>query len=161
VGRTYRADGGKICALSALLVEHGEAVEADLAFRGIDLLDLWRGGLSYRRLGLLIAALPPESLTKTAARNVAGEEAVPAQPEPGIHGQWSNAELLLASISDGVAVLAWQQSQINGGKKSDPPAQLRRPGVAEKAPTGRAVTAKGLRYLNNLRTSRITEGEDI
>lgn len=39
-------------------------MEADLAFRGVDLRDLWRpGGLSLRRLWVLIQALPPESLT--------------------------------------------------------------------------------------------------
>lgn len=44
---------------------HGDAVEADLAFVGIDLRDLHRPGmrLTYRRLGLLVARLrsSPES----------------------------------------------------------------------------------------------------
>lgn len=50
--------------LSRLLREHGDAVEADLAFRGIDMRDLWRrgSGLTLRRLMVLIRALPPEAV---------------------------------------------------------------------------------------------------
>lgn len=45
---------------------HGDAVEADLAFRGIDLRDLWRrgSGLTLRRLFVLLKGLPPDSQFK-------------------------------------------------------------------------------------------------
>jgi hypothetical protein len=41
--------------------EHGDVVEADLAFQGVDLRDLYRpgSGLTPRRLWVLIKALPP------------------------------------------------------------------------------------------------------
>lgn len=47
-----------------MIRDHGDAVEADLAFRGIDLRDLYRpgSGLTLRRLNLLVSALPPDAL---------------------------------------------------------------------------------------------------
>lgn len=50
------------------LREYGEAIEADLAFRGIDLLDFYRGHISPRRLAVLIDNLPPESATVARSR---------------------------------------------------------------------------------------------
>jgi hypothetical protein len=45
-------------------------VEADLLrYFQVDLLDLWRGRLSYRRLALLIRHLPSESWTQTFLRD--------------------------------------------------------------------------------------------
>lgn len=42
-------------------------MEADLHWRfHVDLTDLWRGGLSLRKLSVLIAHLPPESATLRA-----------------------------------------------------------------------------------------------
>ena len=39
-------------------------MEYDLQrYHGVDLADYWRGGLSLRRLSVLIAGLPPESAT--------------------------------------------------------------------------------------------------
>ena len=47
-----------------MIRDYGDAVEADLAFRGIDLRDLYRSGsgLTPRRLYVLVRALPPEAL---------------------------------------------------------------------------------------------------
>jgi hypothetical protein len=44
---------------------HADVVEGDLAFRGIDLRDLYRrgSGMTPRRLWVLIRALPEEALT--------------------------------------------------------------------------------------------------
>jgi hypothetical protein len=51
--------------------EHGRSVEADLAYLGIDLRDLYRrgSGMTLRRLWVLIEGLPYESNTRTAARS--------------------------------------------------------------------------------------------
>ena len=50
----------------SLIRQHGDAIEADLAFRGFDLLDLWRGKLSPRKVDVLIRGLPPDSATRIA-----------------------------------------------------------------------------------------------
>jgi hypothetical protein len=44
--------------------DHGDAVEADLAFRGIDFRDLYRrgSGMTLRRMGVLLRGLPPDAL---------------------------------------------------------------------------------------------------
>ncbi|QOP65075.1 tail assembly chaperone [Arthrobacter phage Adumb2043] len=55
---------GKLASLAALLREAPDVVEADLQhFYGVDLADYWRGGLSPRRLSVLIEQLPPTSAT--------------------------------------------------------------------------------------------------
>lgn len=50
-------------SLCATVAEHHSALEADLArfYPGTDLLDLWRGRLSWRRLAQLIRWLPPDA----------------------------------------------------------------------------------------------------
>ena len=54
-----------------MLRTHSDAIEADLQrFYGIDLGDLWRGGLSARRLSVLIAHLPPGSATWSVLHNI-------------------------------------------------------------------------------------------
>lgn len=51
--------------LARLIRDHGDAVEADLAFRGIDVRDLWRhgSGMTLRRLAVLVFNLPADSAT--------------------------------------------------------------------------------------------------
>lgn len=44
-----------------LLNEHHEELELDLHRQGVDLLDVWRGRLSLRRLDLLVRHLPATS----------------------------------------------------------------------------------------------------
>ena len=53
--------------LLRLLRDHEGAVEADLQrIYGIDYRDRWRGGLTLRRLHVLIRHLPPDSATAVA-----------------------------------------------------------------------------------------------
>jgi hypothetical protein len=56
-------------------------VEADLAFQGIDLRDLWRrgSGMSLRRLQVLIQALPDDALVR---REVRAEIEAAKKPKP-------------------------------------------------------------------------------
>lgn len=61
-------------ALGALLRDHTDAVEADLQrYYGVDLADLWRSGLSVRRLSVLVAGLPAEALSVAAITGVPRE----------------------------------------------------------------------------------------
>jgi hypothetical protein len=51
-------------ALGALLRDNQDALEADLQrYYQVDIADLWRSGLSVRRLSVFVAALPPDSMT--------------------------------------------------------------------------------------------------
>jgi len=61
---------------------HGDAVEADLAFRQIDFRDLWRrgSGLTLRRLFVLLRGLPYESAFKAEMR-AAYERSLKPTPE--------------------------------------------------------------------------------
>jgi hypothetical protein len=79
----------KLLGLVALVVEHHEALELDLADRGVDLLDLWRGRLSPRRLELLIRDLPP---TSRLVRSL--------DPDAAAANTWGTTEYLLAYIAD-------------------------------------------------------------
>lgn len=73
-----------------------------MAFRGIDLLDVYRGRMSLRRLRILIQHLPPESATKTALRNAAPEpdSSTPAPESRPDRAAWSSEMMLLADIKD-------------------------------------------------------------
>ncbi len=56
--------------LARLIRDHGDAVEADLAFRQIDLRDLYRrgSGLTLRRLLVLVRGLPADAVLWDAMR---------------------------------------------------------------------------------------------
>lgn len=102
----------------------------------MDLLDLWRDNdrLSWRKLGVLISQLPPESATATALRldprEVIAEDAPLHDPETE---QWSRVEQLLAGVRDEVLALRWVYSSVHSKAplkwKPDP---LARPGVTPK-----------------------------
>jgi hypothetical protein len=148
VGRVDRPESGGIASLAALIEQHCGAVEADLAFRGIDLRDLWRGDLTWRRLAVLVAALPPESATKTAVREALSPAQRATLPQRQGHGPWSHSELLLAAIVDRLALLLWQ----NAGKASAPkPAPVPRPGIEQPH---RVLSEAGVSYLAERRARR-------
>lgn len=90
---------GGIASLVAFLREHGEAVEADLAFRAgpQDQLTKLGRGLTWRRLGILIDALARTPGT-TLHRKLAGDD-------------WTLDQHLLAIIADAARVANWQRSK--------------------------------------------------
>lgn len=105
----------------------------------MDLLDLHRGRLSWRRLRVLIQGLPPESRTMTAMRNALPDEEFAEQAENGQpeRGRWSQAEQLLAGIHDRLASL--QHVTIcahtdSKSKRPKAPEPMRRPGVRAMKP---------------------------
>lgn len=91
-------------------------------------MDLWRGSLSFRALGVLFRGLPPESLTKAALWDAMTPAERKALPPPEGHGPWSREAMQLARIGDGIDWLVWVQSQARVDGKP-PPAQYPRPGV--------------------------------
>jgi hypothetical protein len=116
-----------------------------------DLRDLWRddGGasrLTWRRLGVLINGLPPESATKTALRDALSDDELTslARTVAEGHGQWSHMEMLLALLADRLGQLVW----LNSDGKGDRPEPIQRPGVPRKT---RILTPKAMEYLDRLR----------
>lgn len=154
--QALRRGPGGIAGLLALLEEHKEAVEADLHWRyGIDLLDLWRPGgkLSWRKLGVLIRHLPPESATATAQRNAADPEALARAAEHAdpATGRWSHMEMLLASLVDAVRQLIWTTAAVRGAKGKQPE-PMARPGVQpsrlKRQPLTPEQTKRLFRWIN-------------
>ena len=114
MGRLPGRAGPGIAGLIAFLRDHGGAVEADLQrYYGRDLADLTTGRLSWRKLSVYLAGLPPESAT---AREVGGPDL-----------EWGLTEHLLAFIGDGIQVGNWQRA---ARPHSKAPAPIPRPGLA-------------------------------
>jgi hypothetical protein len=91
---------------------------------GVDLLDLWRGRLSLRRLNVLIG-----SLLRQAGRSVLAA-AVDESAE------WSESEYILARISDALDLSNWLFYQANSGEGAESveaPTPLPRPGQEESS----------------------------
>lgn len=101
--------------LLGLLREHGDVVEADLQRTyGVDLVDLWRGELTLRRVRVLLENLPPDSTTAYA---LAGAES------GGLEG-WRLTDVLLGRLADELALYRWQwESYHLNPKKQRPRAQ--------------------------------------
>lgn len=101
--------------------EHHSAVEADLQrFYGVDLLDLYRGKLSIRKLAALVSGLPRGSALHIA---MSGEEAL-----------WGTSDYLLAATVDHLAVANWLFVQANSkkGARNPYPDPVPRPGDKKK-----------------------------
>jgi hypothetical protein len=115
VGAVRRRRGhGKLIGLLRLLKEHGGAIEADFArfYPGHDMLDLFRGRLTWRRFANLVRWLPPES---ALVRSRLGPDA-----------SWGLAEQLLAIVIDQLSTANWQRGH---GKEHERPHPFPRPGL--------------------------------
>lgn len=116
-------------SLPALIREHGDEIEADLGFRGIDLLDMYRGTLSPRKVALYIRALPPDSATRIAMN--------------GGQWPWSQTDYILADLVDATLGVAYQVAHKDVPKhnRSPYPDPYPRPGAAVSKPvvTGAAL----------------------
>jgi hypothetical protein len=120
---------------------------------GIDLGDLFRAGtrLTWRRLGVLIEHLPPESATKTALRDELDDgdlARLASLPRRG-HGPWSHVELLLAAVHDNLARLVYVQQAKAGAKNLKAPEPMPRPGVG--GAKVRAINPAAREYLEQVR----------
>ena len=120
-----------------------------MAFRGIDLLDVYRGRLSLRRLRILIQHLPPESATKTALRNEAEEQGAAtssAEYRPD-KAPWSGVEIMLAIVRDEIRQNTNAAIAIAGGT---PPefTPTPRPGIPPKSAARKGLTDEQRRALD-------------
>lgn len=140
-----RVRGGGILSLGGVLTEHWDVIEADLhRHYAVDILDVFRGLLSWRKLRVLIEQLPADSFTKHA---LAGIEFDP----------WSATEHLLAMLHDLVADLTWITATVNSKKKIPVPKPLPRPG--DKAKTQRETpTIRPSQLKQWLATGEVTNG---
>ncbi|NEC21177.1 hypothetical protein [Streptomyces parvus] len=85
----------------------------------MDLLDLWRGQLSLRRINVLIGSL----------LNQPGRSALAAAVDES--AVWSDSEHLLAQVSDALELSNWLFYQANSSEDAEPlpaPTPMRRPG---------------------------------
>ena len=64
---------------------------------GVDLVDLWRGQLSLRKLRVLVEGLPPDSATAYASSG-----------ETGPLAGWALTNVLLGRLADELALYRWQ-----------------------------------------------------
>lgn len=129
---------------------------------GVDLGDLFRAGtkLTWRRLGVLIEHLPPESATKTALRDEVGDaDVTKLAGERSGHGPWSHTELLLAAVKDALERLIYVQYQRAGVKGMRAPEPMPRPGVGGNV---RAINPAAREYLEQVRArnAAAAEGSD-
>jgi hypothetical protein len=123
-------------SLYRLVAAHHERLEADLQHHyRIDLRDLWRGGLSLRRLGVLVKGLPPESLTVSALADQVDPDRL---AEPEFERRWSVDQHLLAGVMDAVNALHHSYSQAHSKRRIGKFTPLVRPG---KAPPRRRLSA--------------------
>lgn len=107
---------GGIFGLPGFLIEYGEAVEYDLAIRGIDLRDVVRGVLPVRRLLVLIRGLVEDPSTWVYRL---------------LTGGWSLSDHLSAAIVDEVRLANYLFVRVNSRKGSagKPPDPVVRPGL--------------------------------
>lgn len=129
-------------------------MEADLLryYPSVELMDLWRGRLSFRRLALLIRYLPSESWTQTALRDERHAELVeltgPASDEPQKFGPWALENYQLAQLRDEIAGLRFVVARTAGNENYPEPKPTPRPGLNRPV---RRQTAAGVAYLKKLR----------
>lgn len=149
MGGCHGRVAGGIAGVQRLLSEHSEAIEADLLrYFSVDLMDLWRGRLSYRRLSVLIRKLPGDSWTQTALRDAAETELVEPVAGPMRFGPWTLTNYQLAGLTDAVNALRYVTARLAGQDKYPLPEPTPRPGMSRPV---RRQSRAAVAYLKKLR----------
>jgi hypothetical protein len=78
--------------------------------------DLFAGRLTFRRLGVLVRALPSDSSTVSAIAPALGDAPPPETPR-----QWSTSEAFLAAAHNQLSLLRYSFESANSGKGSKVP----------------------------------------
>ena len=127
-----------MASLVAFAQQSHEALEADLLrYFQVDLLDLYRGRLSLRRLRVLINALPPD-----AAIYRRNDE----------HGGWTVTDHLLATVIDALGAVGYYSlvgphvdpKRLRSVK---PPQRMHRPGDEARKRRRRQATSDDLKQI--------------
>ena len=108
---------------------------------------MWRGGLSYRRLDVLIRNLPEDSRTQTVLRDL--PRPAPVEDGPRKFGPWSLGDYLLAHLINAVNRNTYAVAVAGQLKNPQPPEPFPMPGVSAK-PERRNPEAVVL-YLDRMR----------
>lgn len=117
---------------------------------------MWRPGggashLTYRRVQGFVDLLPPESATKSAARDDLGPERLAQlaeQQESTGYGPWSFTDFKLANLIDKLDWVIYAIYSAQGGRPKKPE-PYPRPGVRPGG--GRPLTAEDVAYLEGIR----------
>ena len=130
-------------------------MEADLQrYYRVDLRDLWRGGLTLRRLRVLLDGLPPDSLWWTAMRQRDDLLATAGGGDVDT-ARWDTTHELLAALIDATNEVAWTVAQVNSKHKLPSPSRFPRPGTKPRrrsmSPTNRARVQQWIKASRNRR----------
>lgn len=133
--------------------EHPDEVEADLQrYYAVDLRDLWRGGLTLRRVGVLLRGLPDDSLFATAMRRETPASTASAGDLDA--ARWGMTHELLAAVIDATNQVGWAVFQAASSKRLPPPAPFLRPGKGAKRKRGMSEATRA-RIAGWIEASRI------
>lgn len=123
---------------------------------GVDLSDVFRGRVSWRRLLVLIRYLPADALL--VSRLYADIDEPDALPDPEYDRLWTTDQALLAALVDAVRSLEHTFVTANSKRKPPPLDPLPRPGRRHpRIPRKRLSEAQRARIR---RMNHHTEGDD-
>lgn len=103
--------------------------------------------MSWRRFAVILRGLPADSEYKTELRNNTDLTSL-GDPEPGVHGPWSQTDYILARISDQIAVYMWAQSEPTA--RPAEPSRYPRPGIDDGSNVV-PISTEALAYLEYMR----------
>lgn len=109
-------------------------MEADLQrYYHVDLRDLWTGRLTLRRVKVLLAGLPGDSLLATAIRQMPD-----AKPQQGDIDdvRWGTVHELMAAQIDAMREIKWAVFQAQSNKTVAKPDPFPRPGTGKSKRRG-------------------------
>lgn len=115
---------------------------------------MWRGGLSYRRLWVLVRHLPADSWTQTGLRDDPKLADLAAAEPDGERkfGPWSLTNFQLAALRDEIAGLHYLTAVIGQIKDPRLPEPTPRPGLRAKREAERPrLPEAAVLYLDKLR----------
>lgn len=145
-----------------MIERYGEAIERDLSmYHGVDLLDLWRGKVSARKILAFIDRLPSHSAFAEAsaqddemAELFAGQESGPVTPRII---EWTAERAELVKLNEGIRALTSLIVSALGGQ-SQPPQPEPRPETAWDRLASRLQDRDYTRLLELIGEAQAREG---